>query len=206
MMCQWFTTIPGALRRARVPTTWMAATYLLGVTVGAVMVHHGNAFALHRSDSLVNVETASSPVSAAMRRGLPLRAAFLDFAGNLLLGAVPSTVMGISVALPFPLAAYRGWIGGIVSVDGKHRSRLRPSRERWYYLVVVLLQLLPYTLAGGTGIRLGLAFLRPASPFGYPGSSRWMGLPAEGVLDVLRIYTLVIPLFLVASVIEFLAR
>ncbi len=75
-----------------------------------------------------------------------------------------------------------------------------------YYLSVMLLQLLPYSLAGGAGVRLGLAFLRPTSRFGYPGSARWLGLPAEGVRDVLRIYALVVPLFLVASLVEFLAR
>jgi hypothetical protein len=33
--------------------------------------------------------------------------------------------MGLPVAPLFPFAAYRGWVGGIVSVDGRHESRLR---------------------------------------------------------------------------------
>ena len=184
----------------------MAGAYLIGLVAGAAMVHTGNAFSLKYRDNLVGTAMATDPAAVALNRGFPLRAALIDFAGNLGLGAVPSTVMGLGVALPFPLAAYRGWIGGIVSVDGEHNSRLRVSRERWYYLGVVLLQLLPYSLAGGAGVRLGLAFLRPNTAVGYPGSAKWMGLPVDGLRDVLRIYTIVVPLFLVASLIEFLAR
>ena len=115
-------------------------------------------------------------------------------------------MMGLAVVMPFPLAAYRGWVGGIVSVDGQHESRLRTWREGIYYLGVLLLQLIPYSLAGGTGIHLGQAFLFPKGRYGYPGSERWIGLPAEGVRDVARIYALVVPLFLAASLVEFLAR
>lgn len=170
------------------------------------MVHAGNAVALRYRDALVAAASATDPAAVARDQGRPFRAAGFDFAGNLGLGAVPSTIMGLSVVLPFPLAAYRGWIGGIVSVNSAHRSRLRWPSERWYYLGVLLLQLLPYTLAGGAGVRLGLAFLRPHGAFGYPGAAKWLGLPADGVRDIFRIYTLVIPLFLVASLVEFLAR
>ena len=145
-------------------------------------------------------------VLKAMQQGVPLRAAITDFGGNLVLGAAPSTVMGLGVIMPFPLVAFRGWVGGIVSVDGEHVSRLRDGRERLYYLGVLLLQLIPYTLAGGTGVRLGLAFLLPKGRWGYGTPERSLGLPAEGVRDVLRIYLLVVPLFLVASIVEFLAR
>jgi len=41
---------------------------------------------------------------------------------------------------------------------------------------------------------------------GLSGAERWLTLPAEGVRDVGRIYALVAPLFLVASLVEFLAR
>jgi len=145
------------------------------------------------------------PATVASNRGLPLRAAFFDFTGNLGRGAVPSTIMGLAVALPFPQAAYRGWVGGIVSVDGEHKSRLRHWHERIYYLGILFLQLIPYSLAGGTGVRLGLAFLMLKGRWDYPASERWLGLPAEGVRDVGRIYTLIVPLFLVGSLFEFLA-
>jgi hypothetical protein len=114
--------------------------------------------------------------------------------------------MGLGIVIPFPLAAFRGWLGGIVSVDGNHVSRLRDGREGLYYVSVMLLQLIPYTLAGGTGVRLGLAFVFPKSQWGYASPQRWLGLPAEGVRDMARIYVLVLPLFLVASLVEFMAR
>ena len=205
-MNHWLLASIAALRRATRPISWMAATYLLGLAAGAAMVHTDNAFALRYRDDLVGTAVATDPAAVALNHGLPLRAALLDFAGNLGMGAIPSTVMGLAVAPPFPWAAYRGWIGGIVSVDGDHRSRLRPGRERWYYLGVLFLQLLPYSLAGGAGVRLGLAFLRPKGVFGYPDSVKWLGLPAEGVRDVLRIYAMIVPLFLVASLVEFLSR
>ena len=170
------------------------------------MVHAGNGFALRYRDGLVGRALKSDPAMLSMEHGHPLRAATADFAGNLCLGAAPSTVMGLSVIMPFPLVAYRGWVGGIVSVDGEHASRLRDGRERVYYLGVLLLQLIPYTLAGGAGVRLGLAFLFPNGLWGYPTRERWMGLPAEGVRDVARIYALVVPLFLMASLVEFMAR
>lgn len=201
-----FLTIFVALRRARAPILWIGLTYMLGVVAGAVMVHAHNVSALRYRDGLVGRAYVSDPAALALKRGLPLRAALLDFAGNLGLGAVPSTIMGLAVAPPFPLAAYRGWVGGIVSVDGRHESRLRFGREGIYYIGVLLLQLIPYSLAGGTGIRLGLAVLFPKGPYGYPASERWIGLPAEGLREVVRIYALLVPLFLGASLVEFLAQ
>jgi hypothetical protein len=195
-----------ALRRARAPILWIGLTYMLGVIAGAVMVHAHHVAALRYRDRLVGRALASDPAAVALKRGLPLRAALLDFAGNLGLGAVPSTLMGLPVAPLFPFAAYRGWVGGIVSVDGRHESRLRTWHEGIYYLGVLLLQLIPYSLAGGAGIRLGLAVLFPKGRYGYPASERWIGFPAEGVRDVVRIYALLVPLFLLASLVEFLAR
>jgi hypothetical protein len=194
-----------ALARARAPILWIGSTYLLSVAVGAAMVHLDNSFALRYRDNLVG-NAQRSTVGNAMNHGMPLRAALGDFAGNLILGAMPSTVMGLSVVMPFPWVAFRGWIGGIVSVDGQHISRLRDSRECIYYLGILLLQLIPYTLAGGTGVRLGLAFIFPKGPWGYPMVERWLGLPAEGVRDVGRIYLLIIPLFFIASLLEFFTR
>ena len=195
-----------ALQRARAPILWIGLTHIAGVIAGAAMAHSHNAFALRYGDDLVRRASQSDPAAVAADRGRPFRAALLDFAGNLGLGAIPSTVMGLAVVLPFPQAAYRGWVGGIVSVDYRHESRLRNGRERSYYLGVLIMQLIPYSMAGGAGVRLGLAFLFPKGKWGYPGSERWLGLPAEAVRDVLRIYALIVPLFLLASMVEFLAR
>jgi hypothetical protein len=194
-----------ALRRARQPILWIGLTYLLGVVVGVVMVHERSGFALTRGDQIVGQAVASDPAKAAEMKGLPVQAALFDFAGNLGRGAIPTTVMGLGIVMPFPVAAYRGWIGGIVSVDGDHKSRLRTWHQASYYLGVLLLQLIPYSLAGGAGVRLGLGFLIPKSRWGYPGSRYWLALPADGLRDVARIYALAVPLFLVASLVEFLA-
>lgn len=205
-MIVWFEGISAALRRTRLPILWVALAYLAGVSTGLLSVHAHNSFALNYRDGLVGGAYRSDPAAVALSRGHWVRAAAADFAGNLLAGAVPSTIMGLSVVLPLPLAAYRGWIGGIVSVDGHHKSRLAHARECVYYLGVLALQLIPYTLAGAAGIRLGLAFVLPHSRWAYPSQQRWLGLPEEGIRDALRIYLLVVPMFLIASAVEFGAR
>jgi hypothetical protein len=201
----FFVGIREALVRARWPIAWMGIAYLVGVALGAGMAHAHNGFALAKRDSVVGQALAIDPASVALSHGFPVRAALTDFAENLGKGAVPSTVMGLGVVLPFPAAVYRGWIGGIVSVDNDHRSRMSSWREGVYYVGVVLLQLIPYSLAGGAGVRLGLANLLPNSRWGYPGSKRWLTLPVDGLFDVGRIYLLIVPLFLIASLVEFLA-
>lgn len=197
-------SVSGALRRARQPVLWIALAHLLGLVIGGVVVHTGSGFALSQRDNLVG-RAASEPTLEALGHGFPVRAALLDFTGNLARGAIPSTMMGLAVVLPFPEAAYRGWIGGIVAVDQEHKSRLRNWSEASYYLGVLILQLVPYSLAGGAGVRLGLGFLWPRGRWGYQGSRRWLTLPVDGIRDVGRIYVLVVPLFLIASLVEFLA-
>jgi hypothetical protein len=54
----------------------------------------------------------------------------------------------------------------------------------------------------GAGVNLGVAYFRPRP---YYQSEKWLGMPKEAILDVFRIYTLVVPLFLVASLWEFLS-
>jgi hypothetical protein len=189
------------LVRARGPTLAVACVYVLSVTVGAVMVHSGNTFALGYGDRLVERAHAADPASLALASGQRFQAAAWDFGRNLLLGAVPETVGGLAIVLPYLAAGYRGWIGGIVSVDRTHISRFRGPAERRYYLVTMVLQLIPYSLAGGAGVSLGLAYLRGCRP-----GSRWLGLPRAAVQDVLRIYLVVVPLFAIASAWEFLAR
>jgi hypothetical protein len=41
-------------------------------------------------------------------------------------------------------------------------------------------------------------------PWEYKSSRTWLNIPIDGLLDVARIYALVVPLFLVASLVEFL--
>jgi hypothetical protein len=172
--------------------------------VGMIMAHSGNDFALNTRDALVNKARATDPSSLALQQGDRLRAALSDFSRNLLLGAVPNTIEGIAVVFPYPLVAHRGWVGGIVSVDGAHRSRLADPREAAYYLITLVLQIIPYSLAGGAGVHLGISNLRV--PDYYRRESRFITLPGDAVLDVPRIYALIVPLFLIASMWEFFMR
>jgi uncharacterized membrane protein SpoIIM required for sporulation len=193
-----------ALRHAKFSIRAIGLTYVLFVIIGAVMVHTGNRFALNYRDRLVHSASGTGTLRA-LDTGYRVRAALLDFGGNLLLGAVPQTISGLAVLPPFPIAAFRGWVGGIVSVDGNHHSRLADAHERNYYLFVLTLQLLPYSLTGGAGVHLGLAMYRNwRASVSQPS---WkLPLPRAAVLDVLWIYALSIPLFLLASLVEFLAR
>jgi hypothetical protein len=191
-----------ALLRARVAILTIALTYAVSVSIGIMMAQTGNEFALAYRDNLVARARENDPASVALQRGDRLSAAVSDFVRNLLLSAVPNTVAGLSVFIPYPVVAHQGWVGGIVSVDNAHVSRLANPIEATYYVLVLILQLIPYTLSAGAGINLGFAYLRPR--LHYQGD-KWIGLPKEAVRDVLRIYLLVVPLFLTASLVEFFA-
>ncbi len=188
-------------RRARVPIFTIAATYAGFLLLGMAFVHAGNGFALRERDAIVNRAYARDPAAIAFKQNRRLRAAALDFTRNLFLGAIPNTVGGIAIVLPYPLAGYRGWVGGIVSVDRKRISRLSTVHGAIPYLGTLLLQLVPYSLAGGAGVYLGWAYLRRRQS---TGPLIW-GFPTQAVRDVLRIYTLIVPLFAIASLFEFFA-
>ncbi len=201
------TTMLRAVKRAIIRARWsiltIAGTYGLSVLIGIVMAHTGNAFALDYRDQLVGNAVRQDPASIAANQGDPVRAALLDFAGNLVAGAVPKTISGFAIIFPYPLVAFQGWVGGIVSVRGDHTSRLTDPRSAVYYVLTLILQLIPYSLAVGAGVNAGVALFRPAL---YYQGEKWLGLfPKEALLDVGRIYALVIPLFLIASLWEFLS-
>jgi hypothetical protein len=191
-----------ALSRARLGIWTIALTYALSLGVGLGMVHAGNHWALSYRDALVARALRSDPTAIAYSEGRRVRAAGLDFVRNLFLGAIPQTLGGLIVVLPYPTAAYRGWVGGIVSVGRNHVSRLRQLRSALYYIITLLLQLIPYTLSGGAGVNLGLAYFRPPP---YYRGRRWLGVPVEALRDAVRIYSLIVPLMLIASMWEFLS-
>ncbi len=190
-----------ALRRAKFGMLTIGMTYVVAWAIGLAMVHAGNSFALGHRDRIVSKAWASSPILHALGGGHPIAAAALDFGANSL-GGLASTVAGYWAPAAYPVALYRGWIGGIVSVGRNHGSRLKEASERRYYLITVLLQLVPYILAGGAGVNLGIARVRPVGAYAGP---KWFGVPTEAFRDAGRIYLLVIPLFAVASAYEFLA-
>ena len=187
-----------ALSRARFSILTMAAAYLLSCFAGAALIHHGSPFALRNRDNIVGA-AQSSAILTQLNVGHPLRAAALDFAGNLVAGT-SSGLLGLFPPMGYGAALLRGWVGGIVSVDGDHHSRLLSTRSGIYYLGVLLLQILPYSLVGGAGVNLGISLYR-LTPH-YSGPRRW-SFPIEALRDALRIYVLTIPLFLIASLIEF---
>ena len=190
-----------ALHRARIAILTVALTYLVSVGVGVVMVHTGNEWAIAYRDRIVAGAQSSASI-IALKQNDRLRAAILDFAGNLY-GAIADTLGGLGVIVPYPIIAYRGWIGGIVSIDGSHISRFAEPKEAAYYLITLTLQLIPYTLSGGAGVNMGLANFKPKS---FYQGEKWLGLSKEAIRDALRIYLIVIPLFLLASLWEFLSR
>jgi uncharacterized membrane protein SpoIIM required for sporulation len=195
------TQIGLALRHARPGIVIIAVTYILTVTSGAVMAHAGNSFALRYRDSLVARAHRADPASRADDRGAHATAALIDFSRNLGLAAIPETLGGMTLVLPVGLAAYRGWVGGIVSVNHAHRSRLAHVRTATYYLVTLFPQLAAFILAGGGGLHLGWAFLKHRGPFVGP---RWFRLPQPALVDVAWLYAVVVPLFAVGSFWEFL--
>ena len=109
-----------ALARSRIPIELLGLTYALSLLVGIGMVQMGNGFALHARDRIVARAHAADPSAIAYARGSRWRAAMLDASRNLGLGAIPETVGGLGIFLPYPAAAYRGWVGGIVSVGSTH--------------------------------------------------------------------------------------
>lgn len=87
---------------------------------------------------------------------------------------------------------------------GDHSSRLNDPRSAVYYLSTLLLQLVPFSLATGAGVNLGVSLFRPPV---YYQSQKWLGpFPREALRDLAWIYALVIPLFLLASLWEFLSH
>jgi len=178
----------------------LGCAYAIGLIAGMVSVHIGHQGSLAVRDRIVSKAQASSSILRYSNGGHPIAAASLDFGGNLL-GATLTAGAGWYAPAPFPLAIYRGWIGGIVSVDGNHRSRFRTMEGGFYYGLVVALQLVGYTLSGGAGVNLGLA--RTWSRPEYK-NSRLLGVPVEAFRDAAYIYVLVIPIFGFASTLEFL--
>jgi len=195
-------SIVRAIRRAKWSILTIAAVYVISIIAGIVMVQAGNGFALNSRDKIVNQANQQDSARQAANSGNNLKAALADFTGNLVIGAVPKTLAGLGVIFPYPLVAYQGWIGGIVSVRGDHSSRLNDPRSAFYYLLTLVLQVIPYSLAVGAGINAGVALMRPAE---YYRDEKWLSLfPKEALRDIGRIYALVVPLFLLASLWEFL--
>jgi uncharacterized membrane protein SpoIIM required for sporulation len=196
-------TIIRAVVRARFSILTIGLTYVAFISLGIVLTHMGNPYALKARDQLVSRAMQQDPAAIANNQGNPLQAAMFDFAGNLVVGAMPKTISGMAVLPAYPFVAYQGWVGGIVSVRADHSSRFDNLRSAVYYLLTLLLQIAAYSLAVGAGVNVGIAMFRPQR---YYQADKWLGIfPKEAFRDMGRIYVLVVPLFLMASLWEFLS-
>jgi hypothetical protein len=167
------------------------------------MVHNGNKFALSYRDKIVGKAVETSKTSINYQKGENFSAAINDFAGNLFLGAIPQTFMGLGIVVPYFTASKQGWVGGIVSVNSEHKSRFNNFKSTFYYFFVLLLQFIPYSLAIGSGIKFGIDFYNYNKMQGW---SMWKyKIQRKWLTDLGYVYLLVIPLFFIASCFEFMS-
>jgi hypothetical protein len=131
-----------------------------------------------------------------------VKAALLDTAGNVE-AALITSVTGLAVVVPVPIAAFRGWVGGIVSVDAQHRSRLGQPGPAFYYVVTVALQQIPFLLTGGAGMYVGLVAWRRRNDASVRPLLT-LRIPGEAIRDVGWIWALALPFFFAGSLFEFL--
>ncbi len=195
--------LAGALKRARFAILTIAFTYALAILTGLAMVHGGNRFALDYRDKIVGNAGRQDAAAEANIQGDRMKAAALDFAGNLIIGSVPKALMGIGVVFPYPFVAYQGWIGGIVSVRNDHTSRLGDFRSATYYLLTLLLQIAGYSIAVGAGVNIGLSMFRLRTDV---QSRKWARIfPVQALRDFGWLYLIAVPIFLAGSLWEFLS-
>lgn len=164
-------------------------------------MHNGSSYALSYRDKLVGRAQKTDKAAINYAKGKHFSAALADFSENLVLGAVPQTLAGFSIVIPFFTVAVQGWVGGIVSVDDKHQSRLAKFKPACYYFLVLLLQFIPYSLAIGAGVKCGVDFYNHNKIQGwYVWKFR---IQKASLADLGYVYLFVIPLFFIASCFEF---
>ena len=195
--------IPVAMQRCARYAGAIFLTYVLSAAVGASMAHGGNRLALAHRDGMVQRAVTHDRASLDYRAGRRVRAALIDAAANFGRAALPQTVLGLTVVLPFGTVAQQGWAGGVVSVDAQHQSRLRTLRGASYYLGVLFLQFVAFSLCIGAGVRTGVCLYRANQGVGW---RVWQYRPPPGALaDAGYVIAAAVPVFLVASAFEFLS-
>ncbi len=192
-----------AFRRARIPIAASAVTYVTFLVLGIALATSGWAFAVSQRDSVVS-GAQTSPITVQYRQGHDVTAALLDFSANLGLGAIPTSIIGLTVIGPFPIAAYRGWVGGIVSIDSSHQSRLATPSGATYYIVTIVLQLIGYVLTMGAGVHVGWSAWKIRHDTSVPSIAGYR-IPTSALRDAGYLYLVAVPVFLIGSLWEFLA-
>lgn len=178
-------------------------TYVTFLLLGIALASSGWALAVSQRDSIVR-GAQTNPITVEHRQGHDLTAALLDFGANLGLGAIPTSIIGITVIGPFPIAAYRGWVGGIVSIDSSHHSRLATPSGAIYYIVTIILQLIGYVLTMGAGVHVGWSAWKIRNDTSVR-SLAGVRIPSSALKDAGYIYMAAVPVFLAGSLWEFLA-
>lgn len=192
-----------AFWRARGPIAASGVTYVTFLLLGIGLASSGWAFAVNQRDSVVR-GAQTSPIQVEDRQGNHLAAALLDFGANTALGAIPISIIGLTVVGPFPIAAYRGWVGGIVSIDSSHHSRLATPSGAIYYIVTITLQLIGYVLTMGAGVHVGWSAWQIRHDDSVPSLAGYR-IPTKALRDAGYIYIVAVPVFLIGSLWEFLA-
>jgi hypothetical protein len=195
-----------AFRRARIAILTIALTTGLSVVTGAAMVHSGVGFAVAYEDKIVDRAHRESPILRHFKQGNSLTASALDAMGNAI-SALATMVAGYFPPTAYVLSAFHGWVGGIVSIDRAHHSRLSDRTEAVYYLTTLLLQLIPYTLTVAAGVQIGFAALLPIGETLYSGRRvPRLRIPFDAIHDAGWLCAVSAPFFFIASAFEFLMR
>jgi hypothetical protein len=195
--------VSAAVKRCKLFAFTIFIAYSLSCLTGILMSHAGNHFAVSHRDNIVGKAMKSDKASINYQEGKNFSAAIYDFMGNLFFGAIPQTVMGFSIVIPYFFVLKQGWAGGIVSIDSEHKSRFRNFKSAFYYFLVLLLQLIPYSLAIGAGIKCGTDFYKYNRINGWHLSK--FKIQKNSLMDLGYVYILVVPLFFIASCFEFMS-
>ncbi|MGA9120773.1 MAG: hypothetical protein WB699_15515 [Bacteroidota bacterium] len=192
-----------SVARCRVYALSIFIVYGITCTTGILMVQNGNEFALSQRDKIVGGAVQNDNASLNYQSGNRFKAALYDFVGNLFISAIPQTAIGLAIVPPFLTVAYQGWVGGIVSVDGSHRTRFTTLKATAYYFIVLLLQTVAFSLSIGAGIRCGVETYKHNAEVGW---RIWeFRIPRKSLIAVGYVYLVSTPLFLIGSCFEFLS-
>jgi len=195
--------VSDAVKRCKVFVLTVFIAYCLSCLTGIIMSHNGNQFAVSSRDNIVGKAMKSDKASLNYQEGKNFSAALNDFMENLFLGSVPQTLMGFGIVIPFFFVLKQGWVGGIVSIDSEHKSRFKNFKSTFYYLFVLLLQFIPYSLAIGAGVKCGIDFYNFNRMNGWNLSK--FKIQKSSFIDLGYVYILVVPLFFIASCFEFMS-
>ncbi len=199
-MNKLFLIISTSVNRCKNYIISVFAVYCVSCLIGIIMVQTNNNFALAQRDKIVGTATNKDKASINYQEGKHLTAALYDFTGNLFIGAT-QTFLGAGIVIPYFTVSFQGWVGGIVSVNNLHKSRLKKLESASYYFIVLLLQFIAYSLSIGAGIKTGIELYTQNKLISW---KLWKyKIRKENLLDVRNIYMLSIPIFFIASFFEF---